>query len=92
VMASDGSEALAIFALQHNDISLVLTDMMMPVLDGNSTIQVLMKIRPNVRIIAASGLNENHAVAKAVTNGVKHFLAKPYTAELLLTKIREALK
>jgi PAS domain S-box-containing protein len=92
VLASDGSEALAIFALQQNDISLVITDMMMPIMDGNATIRVLTKIRPGVRIIAASGLNENHVIAKAMSNGVKHFVAKPYTAETLLTKIREALQ
>jgi PAS domain S-box-containing protein len=91
VLASDGSEALAIFALRQNDISLVITDMMMPIMDGNATIRVLTKIRPGVRIIAASGLNENHVIAKAMSNGVKHFIAKPYTAEMLLTKIREAL-
>jgi PAS domain S-box-containing protein len=91
LLASDGSEAVALFAVQQNDISLVITDMMMPIMDGNATIRVLNKIRPGLRIIAASGLNENHVVAKAMSNGVKHFLAKPYTAESLLTKIREAL-
>jgi YesN/AraC family two-component response regulator len=53
---------------------------------------VLTKMRPGVRIIAASGLNENHVIAKAMSNGVKHFLSKPYTAETLLTKIRDALQ
>ncbi len=72
VLATDGSEAVAIFAVQQNDISLVITDMMMPIMDGNATIRVLMKIKPSVRIIAASGLNENNVVAKAVTSGVKH--------------------
>jgi PAS domain S-box-containing protein len=91
LLAADGSEAVALFAVQQNDISLVITDMMMPVMDGNATIRVLTKIRPGVRIIAASGLNENHVIAKAMSNGVKHFLAKPYTAESLLSKIREAL-
>jgi PAS domain S-box-containing protein len=91
ILAVDGSEALALFAVQQNDISLVITDMMMPIMDGNATIRVLMKMRPSVRIIAASGLNENQVIAKAMSNGVKHFLAKPYTAESLLTKVREAL-
>jgi CheY-like chemotaxis protein len=91
ILAADGSEALSLFAVQQNDISLVITDMMMPVMDGNATIRVLTRMRPSVRIIAASGLNENHVIAKAMSNGVKHFLAKPYTAESLLTKIYEAL-
>ncbi len=91
LLAIDGSDALALFAEQQHDISLVLTDMMMPIMDGNAVIRVLMKMRPDVRIIAASGLNENHVVAKAISGGVKHFLAKPYTADSLLKIIREVL-
>lgn len=91
LLASDGSEAVALYAVQQAEIALVLTDMMMPVMDGNATIRVLMKIRPGVRIIAASGLSENQVISKAISSGVKHFLTKPYTTEALLTKVRDAL-
>ena len=91
LLATDGSEAVALYAVQQDSIALVLTDMMMPVMDGNATIRVLTRIRPSVRIIASSGLNENQAVAKALSSGVKHFLSKPYTAEALLNRIHEAL-
>ncbi len=91
LLAIDGSDAIALFAVQQHDISLVLTDMMMPIMDGNAVIRVLMKLRPDVRLIAASGLHENHVVAKAMSGGVKHFLTKPYTAESLLVLIRKAL-
>jgi PAS domain S-box-containing protein len=84
LVASDGSEALAIFAVQQDSISVVLTDIMMPVMDGLSLIRVMLKIRPGVRIIAASGLNESHLVSKAMSGGVKHFLAKPFSPETLL--------
>lgn len=92
LVASEGTEAIALFAAQQDDISLVLTDMMMPIMDGHGVIRVLMKMRPGVRIVAASGLTENNVVTKAISSGVKHFLAKPYTAQALLTKIHEALK
>ncbi len=91
LLAIDGSDALALFAAQQHDISLVLTDMMMPIMDGNAVIRVLMKLRPDVRIIAASGLHENRVIAKAMSGGVKHFLTKPYTADSLLKIVREAL-
>jgi CheY-like chemotaxis protein len=80
-----------LYAVHQHDIAVVLSDMMMPVMDGNATIRVLLKIRPDARIIAASGLNEPQVIAKAVSSGVKHFLTKPYTAEDLLHRIREAL-
>lgn len=85
--ASDGAEAVAIYATEQHRIDLVLTDMMMPVMDGPATIQVLMKINPEVRIIAASGLNSNGMVAKAANLGVTNFIPKPYTAEILLKTV-----
>jgi two-component system cell cycle sensor histidine kinase/response regulator CckA len=69
----------------------VLTDMMMPVMDGPATIQVLMRMNPQVRIIAASGLSVKDMVAKATSAGVKHFIPKPYTAETLLRMLHTVL-
>lgn len=65
--------------------------MMMPLMDGPTTIQVLMRMNPQVRIIAASGLNANGMVAKATNVGVRHFLPKPYTAETMLKMIRKVV-
>ena len=89
--ASDGADAVAVYAQHREEIAVVLTDMMMPIMDGASTISALTRINPGVKIIAASGLNENGGVAKASGAGIKHFLLKPYTAGTLLKKIREVL-
>ena len=92
LVACDGVEATALYASRGAEIAVVLTDMMMPVMDGPKTIQVLMRINPEVRIIAASGLNANGMVAKAANAGVMHFLPKPYTAEALLQTLQTVLK
>ena len=91
VVARDGAEAVAIYAQQRAIIDVVLTDMVMPIMDGPATVNALMHINPQVRIIAASGLDSNGRVAKAAGSGVKHFLPKPYTAETLLTTLHEIL-
>lgn len=91
LLAADGAEAVSIFAARSTEISLVLTDMMMPVMDGPATIQVLRRINPAVKIIAASGMNVTSMVAKAANAGVRHFLPKPYTSETLLIKLRQVL-
>jgi PAS domain S-box-containing protein len=91
LLASDGAEAVAIFAGRKDDIAVVLTDMMMPVMDGPATIMVMRRLQPQVRIIAASGLSANGHVGHASRLGVKHFLPKPYTAQTLLTVLRETL-
>jgi PAS domain S-box-containing protein len=88
ILASDGSEALAIYATRRAEIAAVLTDMTMPVMDGLATIHVLKKLDPAVRIIAASGRTANSQIAGL---GVKHFLTKPYTAETLLKVLKEML-
>jgi PAS domain S-box-containing protein len=89
--AFDGAEAVALYAQQPQDIALVVTDMMMPIMDGATTIQVLTRINPAVRIIAASGLDAAENVAKATSAGAKNFLAKPYTAQSLIQMIRDVI-
>ncbi|TDU69322.1 PAS domain S-box-containing protein [Prosthecobacter fusiformis] len=87
--AKDGTEAVALYAQHRKAVEAVLTDMMMPVMDGPSTIEVLKRMNPDVRIVAASGLNARGGSAKAAAMGIHHFLAKPYTAETILTTLRQ---
>jgi PAS domain S-box-containing protein len=89
--ATDGAEAVAIYAEHKKEIAVVLTDMMMPVMDGPATIHALMRLNPAIKIIAASGLNANGGVAKVTSAGIKHFLTKPYTAGTLLRTLRAIL-
>jgi PAS domain S-box-containing protein len=84
LVASEGTEAVALYAAHKDEISAVLTDMMMPLMDGPATIRALQKISPQVRIVASSGLSEGDRAAEAAELGVKTFLPKPYTAERLL--------
>ena len=92
LLAADGVEASTLFTAHQGDIAAVLTDMMMPVMDGLATIQVLMRMNPQVRIIAASGLSVKDMVAKATSAGVKHFIPKPYSAETLLQTLAVVLQ
>jgi PAS domain S-box-containing protein len=90
--ASDGTEAVALYAEHRNEIAVVLTDMLMPFMDGPATIRALQKMNPEVRIIAASGLTAGHKAGEASLEGVKIFLGKPYTAEKLLKALAEVLR
>ncbi len=91
LIANDGAEAVAIYAQQKDTIAVVLTDMAMPIMDGTATIRALMKINPAAKIIAATGLKTDGSEAKAAQVGVRHFLAKPYTAGTLLKTLRMVL-
>jgi PAS domain S-box-containing protein len=89
--ATDGAEAIALYAQHRHEIAVVLTDMMMPVMDGSAVIRVLTRMNPAVKIIAASGLSSNGGAVKVSSAGVKHFLTKPYTAGTLLKTLRMIL-
>ena len=90
--ASDGTEALAHYADKKNEIAVVLTDMVMPFMDGPATIRALQRMNPDVRIIAASGLGTGHRAGEGTLEGVSVFLNKPYTAEKLLKTLAEVLR
>lgn len=89
--AEEGAEALALYTQRGAEIAVVLTDMMMPVMDGYALAQALFKLNPSVKIIAASGLSSNGMVAKAAGAGVHHFLPKPYSGEALLGMLHAIL-
>ncbi|MGH7996425.1 MAG: hybrid sensor histidine kinase/response regulator [Opitutaceae bacterium] len=89
IVAGDGAEALARY--RPGPIALVLTDMMMPVLNGVGTIVGLRKLDPKVRIVATTGLSDGDRIGEAAALGVRDFLPKPYDAASLLKLVREAL-
>jgi len=68
-----------------------LLDMMMPEMDGLTTIRALQKFNSQIKIIAVSGLPSSDKVATAMSSGVKTFLSKPYTTQELLKTINGVL-
>jgi PAS domain S-box-containing protein len=90
--AGDGTEALALYADRKNVIALVLTDMVMPFMDGPATIRALQRMNPRVKIIAASGLALGMRTDESAIEGVSMFLNKPYTAEKLLKALAQVLQ
>ncbi len=91
MVAGDGADAIARYAEHQGTIALVLTDMMMPGMDGAALIHVLRRMNPHLRVVAASGLDAGATVERAAGAGVRHFLSKPCSAEKLLTTLQTAL-
>ena len=90
--AANGANAIAVYAEHKNQIAVVLTDMMMPIMDGPATIQALRQLNPAVKIVAASGLAANGSGNKSPGHNIKYFLTKPYTAGTLLKTLRSILE
>src|SRR5262245_16255072 len=92
VTASDGGEACALYHQKRDEISAVLTDMMMPVMDGAAVIAELRRLNPLLPIIASSGLTEAGKEEQALSLGAQKFLSKPYTSASLLWALSESLR
>ncbi|MBC7561318.1 MAG: response regulator, partial [Gemmatimonadaceae bacterium] len=90
VVAPNGVEAVAIYTHRRDEIAVVLTDMMMPVMDGAAPVRAVRAMNPDVRIVATSGLM-NHLTGTGAGLGVTHFLAKPYAADALLTVLHDCV-
>jgi two-component system cell cycle sensor histidine kinase/response regulator CckA len=91
ITATDGTDALAIYAQNVGEISLVLTDMAMPYMDGLAMIRALKKIDPNATVVAMSGLMSPEQTAELEGMQVDTFLSKPFTADKLLSTVADKL-
>lgn len=89
--AADGATAVALYAQHRDKIRAVLTDMMMPIMNGSLTIRAIRTMNPEMPILAVSGLMPNGAEANPTELGVRVFLQKPYTAAQLLTALGKIL-
>ncbi len=91
IVANNGAEAMEIYEEHQDAIEVVITDMMMPVMDGAATVKAMRELDPEAKIIASSGYMEDTKIAELVGNSVNAFLHKPYTAEKILDVLHQIL-
>jgi len=89
IIAASGPEAVVRLA-EKNDVSLVITDIEMPFMDGFATIKALQKVKSNLKIIVATGSKHEKTMAG---RGLKTdaFIYKPFTTEKLLETVHDVL-
>lgn len=90
LLASDGNEAFAIFAERSEEISLVLTDMVMPKMDGTSLVGAIREIRPDVKTIAVTAYIDSMQYVDLLGD-VDAVVRKPYEIDMLLSTIDRLL-
>ena len=88
ITASDGAGAVAEYIKHSRSIDLVLTDVMMPVMDGAAAVREIRHINPMAKIIVVSGLD----MSEELKSSVNGFLAKPYSASELALMVRGVLE
>jgi CheY-like chemotaxis protein len=88
--AENGNQAITLYRQHAGEIAVVVTDMMMPLMDGPATIHALRSMNAGVKVIASSGLSTTDSTHRAQEMGVP-FLAKPYKAEVLLKALKSLI-
>jgi DNA-binding NtrC family response regulator len=91
ITAARGAEALRIFRERRQEIKLVLTDMMMPEMDGVTLIAALRVLDPAVKVVGITGMSDAAGMSALKTHALAAMLAKPFTIEKLIGVIQEAL-
>jgi signal transduction histidine kinase/ActR/RegA family two-component response regulator len=89
--ASDGEEAVRVFAGNKERIALVLSDMGLPKLGGWEAFLEMRTLNPAVKVILASGYFDLNLKAEMVRAGAKDFIQKPYVPQLILRQVRQTL-
>lgn len=91
ISAPDGLQGLKLFREYTEDISLVILDMTMPVMDGKKTFQELKLIKSDIPVIVTSGYNEEQAIKTMGVSNIAGFIQKPYKSNNLVKLIKKVI-
>jgi CheY-like chemotaxis protein len=89
--ANDALEALALFPQHMDSVNLVLTDIMMPYMDGVMLVRAIKKMKPAMKFIASTGQGEETRTQELEALQVTNFLTKPYDTEHFLKTLHDTL-
>lgn len=90
-LAEDGEQALKVYAREKQAISLVILDVVMPVMGGKETLIRLMESDPDVRVLISSGFHQEKTFNDLLKLGAKGILQKPYLRQELCKAVAEAI-
>jgi PAS domain S-box-containing protein len=91
ILAENGQEALNVFARKAGGISMVLLDLVMPVMSGEEVLPHLLTMKPGIRVIVSSGQDEGECMRKLREPRVAGFLQKPYAPAALTALLKTVL-
>jgi two-component system response regulator MprA len=91
LQASDGAEALSVFASRSSSIDLVILDMIMPGMKGEEVLRRLREISHDVKVVISSGFMSEEQRDKLQEYGVDGFLDKPYGDTDAIRSVRSVL-
>jgi PAS domain S-box-containing protein len=92
VVEAPGAEEALALAVKHRDpIHLLLTDIVMPRMNGRELAKVFTRIHPEARVVFMSGYTDDEVLRRDVSHVATWYLQKPFSPDVLARKVREAL-
>jgi two-component system, chemotaxis family, CheB/CheR fusion protein len=92
LLAGNGKDGVELFRQNARKISLVLLDMMMPVMGGEEALEEIRAIDPLVPVIGSSGYSESVAQERFGGKALTSFLQKPYSATMLADRVKQVME
>ena len=92
LVAENGAAAIDVAKRHSGNIDLLLTDIIMPVMNGRELAQRMAVLRPQARILFVSGYTENAVWRNGTIESSVNFLQKPFTLDALTRKVRAVLE
>jgi len=88
---TSASGRTAIEKIQERDFDVVITDLKMPGMDGIEVLKAIKILQPEVPVIIITGYSTVDTAVDAMKNGAFDYIAKPFTADVIIEKVRKAI-
>jgi len=88
---TSASGRTAIEKIQEQDFDVVITDLKMPGMDGMEVLKTIRILQPEVPVVIITGYSTVDTAVEAMKNGAFDYIAKPFTSELIIDKVRKAV-
>ena len=91
IEAAEGAEGITQYVAHQKEVPVVVTDLVMPVMDGPAFIRVLRRLNPQVRVIAMTGYQSKSSLPADLGVPGEAHLSKPFTGPMLLQTLQRVL-
>jgi DNA-binding response OmpR family regulator len=92
VLASDGEEALDIFRRRYNEISIIISDVIMPRMTGVEFLEEARKVKQGIRVLFASGYSAGFLKDRGILLEGMQLISKPFSKQELIRRVKELLE